>query len=87
MAEKPYNAGDYSQAIEIVSAGLHEWPEHPTMLYQLACYHALAGDREQALDYFERACARLPEVKVWQADDSDLDAIRDDARFTAALAG
>jgi tetratricopeptide (TPR) repeat protein len=87
VAEQPYNAGDYSQAIEIVSSGLQQWPDHPTMLYQLACYYALAGDREQALDHFERACARSPEAKVWQADDSDLDAIRDDRRFTAALAG
>jgi tetratricopeptide (TPR) repeat protein len=86
VAAQPYNAGDYAKAIEIVTAGLEEWPDHPAMLYQLACYYALAGDREQALDHFERACVRSPKVKTWQADDSDLDAIRDDPRFAAALA-
>jgi tetratricopeptide (TPR) repeat protein len=85
VAAQPYNAGDYTKAIEIVTAGLEEWPDHPAMLYQLACYYALAGDREQALDHFERACAGSPKVKTWQADDSDLDAIRNDPRFTAAL--
>jgi tetratricopeptide (TPR) repeat protein len=83
-AERPYNAGDYDQAIAIVSAGLQEWPEHPTMLYQLACYHALAGHREQALDHFERACAGSPKPKEWQEGDTDLDSIRDDPRFAAA---
>ncbi len=84
-AEEPYNAGDYARAIEIVSSGLELWPEHPTMLYQLACYHALAGDREQALDHFERACATSAEPREWQQGDHDLDAIRDDARFAAAI--
>jgi hypothetical protein len=84
-AEKPYSEGDYESAIEIVSRGLSEWPEHPTMLYQLACYHALAGHSESALDCFERAAARSPEVREWQADDSDLDSIRRQPRFLAAL--
>lgn len=85
VAEGPYREGDYERAIEIVASGLEHWPEHPVMLYQLACYASLAGDRERALDFFERACAASPDAKKWQADDSDLDAIRDDPRFAAAL--
>jgi tetratricopeptide (TPR) repeat protein len=85
-AQAPYNAGDYAQAIEIVSAGLEEWPEHPTMLYQLACYYALAGDREQAIDHIERACAGSTKPTEWQEGDSDLDSIRDDPRYVAAVA-
>lgn len=84
-AEGPYNSGDYAQAIEIVSAGLEEWPEHPDLLYQLSCYYALADDREQALNHFERACTRSAGPKEWQSGDTDLDSIRDDPRFTAAL--
>ena len=84
-AEGPYKEGDYAKAIEIVSAGLEEWPEHPHMLYQLACYHALAGDREKALDCFGRACAGSAKPEEWQAGDADLDSIRDDPRFAAAL--
>jgi tetratricopeptide (TPR) repeat protein len=84
-AEEPYRAGDYAQAIEIVSSGLEEYPEHPHMLYQLACYHALAGDHEQALDHFERACSGSAKPKEWQEGDTDLDLIRDDSRFAAAI--
>ncbi len=85
-AEKPYADGDYETAVAIVEDGLADWPEHPSMLYQLACYHSLAGDAEAALDCFERACRASPKVREWAARDADLDPIRDHARFVAALA-
>jgi tetratricopeptide (TPR) repeat protein len=81
VAEGPYNEGDYERAIEIVTEGLEHWPEHPTMLYQLSCYHALAGRSEEAIGYFERAVARSPDLAEWARGDSDLDSIRDDPRF------
>ena len=42
-AEPAYRAGDYDRAVAIASEGLREWPDHPVINYQLACYHALAG--------------------------------------------
>jgi hypothetical protein len=46
-AAEPHSAaGDQQRAIAIASEGLAEWPEHPMLHYQLACYHALDGDRE-----------------------------------------
>ena len=81
VAEGPYNEGDYDRAIEIVSEGLEHWPEHPTMLYQLSCYHALAGRNEEAIGYFERAVARSPDLADWARGDHDLDSIRDHPRF------
>jgi tetratricopeptide (TPR) repeat protein len=80
-AEGPYNEADYLRAIEIVSEGLTHWPDHPTMLYQLGCYHALAGEGDEALAYLERAVERSPEVVEWARGDTDLDSIRGDARF------
>jgi tetratricopeptide (TPR) repeat protein len=81
VAEAPYNEGDYDRAIEIVTQGLEHWPEHATMLYQLSCYHALAGRSEEAIGYFERAVAGSPDLAEWARGDSDLDSIRDDPRF------
>jgi tetratricopeptide (TPR) repeat protein len=81
VAEQPYNEGDYDRAIEIVTQGLEHWPEHPTMLYQLSCYHALAGRSEEAIGYFERAVAGSPDLAEGARRDSDLDSIRDDPRF------
>src|SRR4051794_5324136 len=45
MADPAYRAGDYARAYEIASEGLAEYPQHPSLHYQLACYQALAGDR------------------------------------------
>lgn len=85
VAEGPLRAGDHDEAIRIVEEELQEHPEHPTMLYQLACYHALAGRRDQALRHFERSLAAGPEGAEWQDGDGDLDSIRDHPRFQAAL--
>jgi hypothetical protein len=76
-AEPAYLAGDYDRAYEIASAGLADYPEHPTLNYQLACYRALAGDTDAALDHFKIAHAANPDVVKWAADDDDLDSIRD----------
>jgi len=69
VAQQPYNDGDYDAAIAIVAEGLERWPEHPDLLYQMACYHALAGRPEQALDYLERACTQSTDVADWTRGD------------------
>ena len=80
-AEAPYTAGDYDRAVEVASEGLAEWPESGQLNYQLACFHALAGRREKALEHLAVAVANDPRAAEWAADDSDLDAIRDDPSF------
>jgi tetratricopeptide (TPR) repeat protein len=77
-AEPAYDAGDYARAAEIASEGLAEHPEHPTLHYQLACYHALGGEREQALEHLRIAFDGNPKLREAAAKDSDLDSIRDD---------
>ena len=76
-AEPAYLAGDYDRAYEIASAGLADYPEHPTLNYQLACYRALGGQTDEALRHFGIAAAANPDVVEWAADDEDLDSIRD----------
>ena len=80
-AEPAYRAGDYDRAVEMVSQGLAEWPGHPVINYQLACYHALAGRRERALEHLARAVEREPKVVGWAEGDADLDSIRTDPAF------
>jgi mannose-6-phosphate isomerase-like protein (cupin superfamily) len=86
VAEAPYREGDYARAIELASEGFEQWPGHPTIHFQLACYHALAGERDAALDHFEQACTGDPRAKAWAREDHDLDSIRDDPRFNEAVA-
>jgi quercetin dioxygenase-like cupin family protein len=53
--------------------------------YNLACFRALAGKREQAVDAFRKAFELDPErVQAWAPDDTDLDPIRDEV---SAIAG
>jgi tetratricopeptide (TPR) repeat protein len=83
-AEAPYMAGDYARAVEVASEGLAEWPESAQLNYQLACFHALAGHREKALEHLAIALANDPRVAEWASDDTDLDSIRDDPVFPSA---
>jgi tetratricopeptide (TPR) repeat protein len=80
-AEPAYRAGDYARAIEIVSEGLADWPDHPTIHYQLACYNALAGDRAEAITHLRRAFDGDASLREWALEDTDLDPIRDDPEF------
>jgi tetratricopeptide (TPR) repeat protein len=83
-AEAPYKAGDYDRAVEVAAEGLAEWPESGQLNYQLACFHALAGRREKALEHLSIAVAGQPEAAEWASDESDLDSIRDDPAFPRA---
>lgn len=83
-AQGPYSRGDYAGAIEVASDGLADYPEHPSLHYQLACYHSLAGDSDRAVEHLATAAAGNPEVLDWAADDADLNAIRAHPRFPAS---
>jgi tetratricopeptide (TPR) repeat protein len=53
--------------------------------YNLACFRSLAGDYEGAIEAWERAVAKERVDESWARVDPDLEAIRGDARFEAAL--
>ena len=77
-AEPHYRSGDYARAVEVASKGLEDWPDHPSLRYQLACYEALAGHREAAIEHLKIAYGHRPEMRQWAADDEDLASVRDD---------
>jgi tetratricopeptide (TPR) repeat protein len=76
LANPAYLAGDYDEAIRILSEGLDEQPENAGVLYNLACFHALAGRGDQAVGLLRRAYEVEPRAREWATDDSDLDSIR-----------
>jgi hypothetical protein len=80
-AEPAYARGDYEEAIAIASQGLTDWPLHPLLHYQLACYRALAGDREQAVEHLRVAFAGDGRTREWAAGDEDLASVREDPRL------
>ena len=78
LAEPAYQRGDYAEAYEIAARGLADWPDHGHLNYQLACYKALAEDRERAISHLDRAFRGNPETRGWAAGDDDLANVRDD---------
>jgi tetratricopeptide (TPR) repeat protein len=78
LANPAYEAGDYARAYEIASAGLAEHPGHPSLNYQLACYQALAGNREKAIEHLRIAYENNRATRDWAAGDDDLASVRDD---------
>lgn len=71
-------------AIAELAPGFELYPEHPMLHYQLACWEALDGRREDALGHLRRAIELGGErFREWAHEDEDFDSIRDDERFPA----
>src|SRR3954449_56322 len=73
--------GDWRGAYDFAAEGLADHPDNASMHYNLACYAAMAGLREQALGHLRRAFASDPRTREWAATDTDLDPIRDDPAY------
>jgi mannose-6-phosphate isomerase-like protein (cupin superfamily) len=75
-------------AVAYVEEHMHEYPDTVATYYNLACFRALAGDPDGALEALERAAEMDAEsVRKWAEGDSDLDSIREDPRFKEVVAG
>jgi tetratricopeptide (TPR) repeat protein len=82
MAASPHvRAKDYDRALEVVQEGLDRHPDNGSLLYNVACFEALAGRKDDAVAHLRRAFELEPKARQWAESDSDLDAIRDDAAF------
>jgi len=80
-AQGPSAAGDYETAAAVVSAGFADYPDHPTIHYQLACFRALDGRPDEAIVHLRQAIAGDGRAREWALDDTDLDALRDRPDF------
>lgn len=85
-AEPHRRAGDHARAAATIAEGLAERPDHPVLVYNLACAESLAGDTDAALEHLRRAIELRPEAADWAADDADFDPLRGDPRFASAIA-
>ena len=76
-----YTAKDYEGATAIMARALERHPDNPNVLYNLACFEALAGRRVDALAHLIRSAELDPQVAGWASGDSDLDSIREEDGF------
>jgi tetratricopeptide (TPR) repeat protein len=76
-AQPAYDAGDFDRAVAIASEGLEDWPDHPLIHYQLACFHARAGRLDDARRSLDIAFAGDERTRGWAAEDDDLAGLRE----------
>jgi tetratricopeptide (TPR) repeat protein len=79
------NGGRYDEAISHLRLVRDEDPDNDHALYMLAVAHAQRGEHAEAIAHLERAIALNPENRALARRDPDLDALRDDEAFLAAL--
>jgi tetratricopeptide (TPR) repeat protein len=79
------NEGRYDAAISHLRLVRDEDPDNDHALYMLAVAHAQRGELAQALTMLERAIALNPENRALARRDPDLDPLRDDDAFRAAV--
>lgn len=76
--------GRLDDAIAALRSGLEAAPGQPILLYNLACYHSLAGDVTAAVDHLTRAISLDDRFRELIGTERDFDPIRSDPRFVAA---
>ena len=79
------NGGRYDEAISHLRLVRDEDPDNDHALYMLAVAHAQRGELAEAVAHAERAMAMNPENRALARTDPDLDPLRDDESFRAAL--
>lgn len=80
-----FQAGEYEQLIERGREAIEAHPEYAVPMYNLACAESLAGRKEDAIEHLRQALERQDSLRSLAADDSDLDAIRDEPAFKALM--
>jgi tetratricopeptide (TPR) repeat protein len=79
------NGGQYDQAIAHLRLVRDEDPDNDHALYMLAVAHAQRHEHAEAVAHLERAIALNPENRALARGDPDLEPLRDDDAFRAAL--
>ena len=67
----------WDEAITILEEALAEKPDHPALLYNLACMEARGGRPADALRHLRRAVELEPKWAAHAAKDTDFESIRE----------
>jgi hypothetical protein len=73
--------GDLATARATIERGLEEHPDNPSLLYDLACLEALAGESGTAVEHLRRAVDLKPEYAKDAREEEDFASIRDHPAF------
>jgi len=79
------NVGEMDKGLKMAEEALVRGEDEPLVLYNIACFFALRGDADRALELLGNAISRGWGDRAWLETDSDLDSLRNDQRFRALL--
>jgi len=79
-------AGERDRAYEWMERALSLQPDHASVLYNGACFYAVAGQPDRALDLLEKSVDSGMAHSAFIARDPDLESLHDTPRFTEILA-
>ncbi|MBI1348292.1 hypothetical protein GC163_18615 [bacterium] len=77
--------GQLAHAIATTHDAVQAHPDEPVLLYNLACYYALSGQKSQALSWLGRALRKAPQLRELIDDETDFNPIRESAEFRKLL--
>ena len=81
-----YGEQRYADALDAVRRGLEQFPDHGGLNYNYACFASRAGEvDDETFERLQRGVEQFPPFREQARVDDDLDAVRDDPRFEAAL--
>jgi quercetin dioxygenase-like cupin family protein len=87
VAYAELRAGNAERGRAAMQEALERQPDEWQGAYNAACFEALAGETDAALEHLQRALELdQREVRRYAPDDTDLDSIRDDPRYSELLA-
>ncbi len=73
------------KSIETMQQAYLHHKDEPIVLYNLSCYYALSGNKEQALSWLGRALRMQPDLRRLIPDETDFTPLRDDPDFQRLL--
>jgi mannose-6-phosphate isomerase-like protein (cupin superfamily) len=76
-----FHAGEREAALADMEEGLRTYPDHPMLLYNLACLESLDGRGDAAVAHLRQSLELDGDLRRYVAGDQDLDPIRGDPRF------
>jgi hypothetical protein len=77
--------GRFDEAIAMMLRDAEAHPDHPGLLYNLACYEALGGRADDAIEHLRRSIEVDERFRRYAKDDEDFASLRDDPRFSELL--
>jgi len=80
-----FGRGEIGEAKAMILDALEQFEGDPALTYNLACAEARLGETERAIEHLTAAIGLRPNLVDLAREDTDLDALRADARFDELL--